>query len=100
PGGIEALSSLLASPPPAFPAPLVLAQHLDPHHISHLPEILRRRSTLPVREVTGAEQLAPGTVFVTPPDRHVEITDRHVRVREQGNAGPKPSIDHLLSSAA
>src|SRR5690242_12657478 len=50
-GGIEALSTLVATLAADFPAPVVLAQHLDPRHPSHLGEILARRSTLPVRTV-------------------------------------------------
>lgn len=46
-GGIEALSTLVATLPAEFPAPLVLAQHLDPSRPSHLAEILARRSALP-----------------------------------------------------
>ena len=42
-GGIEALSTLVATLPANFPAPLVLAQHLDPRYPSHLGEILTRR---------------------------------------------------------
>lgn len=35
-GGIEALSTLVASLPAGFPAPIILAQHLDPRYPSHL----------------------------------------------------------------
>jgi chemotaxis response regulator CheB len=50
-GGIEALALLVTTLPPDFPAPIVIAQHLDPSHPSHLGEILARRSTLPVHTV-------------------------------------------------
>jgi two-component system, chemotaxis family, CheB/CheR fusion protein len=50
-GGIETLSRLVASLPADFPAPIVIAQHLDPRRPSHLPEILSRHATLPVRSV-------------------------------------------------
>jgi two-component system CheB/CheR fusion protein len=50
-GGVEALSTLVATLPRDFPAPLVIAQHLDPARPSHLVEILARRSTLPVQQV-------------------------------------------------
>src|SRR5579863_7490261 len=80
-GGIEALSRLVATLPTDFPAPLVLAQHLDPRHPSHLGEILARRSVLPVRTVTVLEHLEPGVVYVVPANRHVEITDHMVRLR-------------------
>ena len=102
-GGIEALSTLVAALPANFPAPIVLAQHLDPTYPSHLGEILARHSTLPVRTVTDQEPLMPGVVYVVPADRHVEITDHVVRLRATGKASsrsPKPSVDRLLTSAA
>ena len=102
-GGIEALSTLVAALPPNFPAPIVLAQHLDPTYSSHLGEILARRSTLPVRTVIDPEPLLPGVVYVVPADRHVEITDHVVRLRtdsETSRRSPKPSVDRLLTTAA
>lgn len=55
-GGIEAISELVSALPEDFPAPIVLAQHLDPERESNLGEILSRRSALPVRTVV----LRPG----------------------------------------
>ena len=45
-GGVGALSTLVSTLSPDFPAPIVLAQHLDPQRESHLAAILDRRSTL------------------------------------------------------
>src|SRR5678816_4742189 len=47
-GGIGALSTLVSTLNKNFPAPIVLAQHLDPQRPSHLGTILERRSTLPI----------------------------------------------------
>jgi len=99
-GGVAALSTLVATLPAGFPAPIVLAQHLSPAHPSHLGDILARHSTLPVRTIAAREPLEPGVVFVVPADRHIEITDGHVGVPVEGAGRPKPSIDLLLSSAA
>lgn len=102
-GGIEALSRLVAALPVDFSAPIVLAQHLDPHHLSHLPEILVRHSALPVRTILDRERLEAGVVYVVPADRHVEIVDHVVRVSGDDlrvEKRPKPSIDRLLASAA
>lgn len=99
-GGIEALSALVASLVPPFPAPIVVAQHLDPSHRSHLEEILSRRSTLPIRTVVQPTALESGVVYVVPPDRHVTITGQEVTVRVADGRGPKPSVDLLLKSAA
>src|SRR5919204_1355517 len=99
-GGIDALSTLVSTLPKEFPAPIVIAQHLDPTRTSHLGDILARRSTLPVETVTERGALRAGVVFVVPANRHVEITDHEVRLRQDSKAGPKPSVDLLLSSAA
>ncbi|MDQ3513674.1 MAG: PAS domain-containing protein, partial [Chloroflexota bacterium] len=99
-GGIDALARLVTTLPTDFPAPIVVAQHLDPHRVSHLGEILANRSTLPVRVVDDHEHLEPGVVYVVPSNRHVEVTDHEVRLRAPDQALSKPSIDLLLSSAA
>jgi two-component system, chemotaxis family, CheB/CheR fusion protein len=98
-GGIEALSVLVSTLPTDFPAPLVVAQHLDPSQRSHLQEILSRHSRLPVRTVTEHEPLEAGVVFVVPANRNVRITDSEIEVTE-GHGPPKPSVDLLLESAA
>src|SRR5262245_63407216 len=74
-GGIDALSTLVATLPKGFPAPIVIAQHLDPRRRSHLPEILARRTELPVRSVEERDRLEPGVVYIVPANRDVEITD-------------------------
>lgn len=43
-GGIEALSTLVATLNTPFPAPIVIAQHLDPNRPCHLEAILARRT--------------------------------------------------------
>lgn len=101
-GGIEALTLLVGALQPDFPTPIVIAQHLDPDRPSHLGEILTRRSTLPVHTVTDADPqpLSPGTVYVVPADRDVEITDHTIHLLSATTRRPKPSVDLLLSSAA
>ncbi|HEX5502512.1 MAG TPA: CheR family methyltransferase, partial [Thermomicrobiales bacterium] len=99
-GGIEALSTLVANLPAQFPAPLVIAQHLDPSRPSHLQEILARRSVLPVRTVTDHAPLEPGIVYVVPANRHVSVSDHAIELRDGDATRPKPSVDLLLSSAA
>jgi two-component system CheB/CheR fusion protein len=98
-GGVEALSILVSSLPEDLPAPVVVAQHLDPQRESHLKEILSRRGNLPVRTVTEGDYLEAGVVFVVPSDRHVDITDSEISLEEDAGQ-PKPSVDRLLSSAA
>lgn len=101
-GGIEAVSILVRILPADFPAPIVLAQHLDPTRASSLDLILRQRSTLPVELVTGRSPLEPGKVYVVPSNRHASILDGHVEVQEDTHprTRPRPSVDLLFASAA
>jgi two-component system CheB/CheR fusion protein len=100
-GGIEALSVILGALPADFRAPIVIAQHLDPAVPSSLAAILTKQTRMHVVAVDDSAPLAPGSVYVVPSDRHVEITDGSVRVSTDGSLKrPKPSIDLLFASAA
>jgi len=99
-GGIEALSILVSSLPKDFPAPIVLAQHLDPYRPSNLDQILERRSTLPIVVVQDSTRLEVGKVYVAPSNHHVAIREGLVRLEDDYGNRPRPSVDLLLSSAA
>jgi two-component system CheB/CheR fusion protein len=99
-GGIDALLALVAGLSADFPAPIVIAQHLDPTHPSRLPAVLAQRSPLPVRLVGERDELQQGSIYVVPPDRDVVVEDGAVMVRQVDRSGPKPSIDRLFATAA
>jgi two-component system CheB/CheR fusion protein len=99
-GGIEALSILVSTLRPDFPASIVLAQHLDPRRPSSLEMILQRRSNLPVVVVDDTTHLKAGTIYVVPSNRHVTVHDSRLSLEQDHGDRPRPSIDLLLSSAA
>ena len=99
-GGIEALSILVGGLHADFPAPVVLAQHLDPTRPSQLGQILERKSKLPVVMVGEDTPLENGKVYVVPSNQHVVIRDGHVGFQPHHDDRPRPSVDLLLSSAA
>jgi two-component system chemotaxis response regulator CheB len=101
-GGLGALSRILSALPAGFPAPLVVLQHVDPHHRSWLAEILDGRTGLRVAQARGGEPLAAGTAFIAPPDHHLLVGPDGVlsladtdRVRFS-----RPSADVLFASLA
>lgn len=98
-GGVEALSRLIKTLPANLPAPIVVAQHLDPSRASHLGEILGRVGTLPVRTLSGADMLEPGVVYAIPPNQDVELSDHAIQLLP-GSVRTRPSIDRLFVSAA
>lgn len=99
-GGVEALSTLVSTLPLDFPAPIVLAQHLDPNRQSTLDHILRRRTSLPITVVTASNKLEAGNIYVVPSNHYVLVKDHQVEVRLDHASRPLPSINALLSSAA
>lgn len=99
-GGVEALSIFVSTLSTDFPAPIVLAQHLEPNRISSLDTILQRRTQLPVEIVTSSSRLQAGRIYVVPSDRLVSIRDHFVEVQENHSMRPRPSVDILLSTAA
>jgi two-component system CheB/CheR fusion protein len=100
-GGIDALERVIGALPANLPAPVVVAQHLDPSHASLLDAILRRRTALKVVLISDSVALSPGSVYVVPAGRHVEIKDGDIlSIPRQNMSGPVPSIDLLFKTAA
>ena len=99
-GGIGALSIFVSTLASDFPAPVVVAQHLDPQRPSNLGTILERHSTVPVVVVSEPTRMEPGKVYVVPSNRHVAIMDGEVYLEDDHEGRPRPSVDRLLSTAA
>src|SRR5947207_7305710 len=99
-GGVEALSILVSTLPADFPAPIVLAQHLDPSRPSSLDGILQRRTQLSIDVVNSRTHLQSGKIYVVPANRHVTIDDSYVEVQGDHNKRPRPTVELLFSSAA
>src|SRR5512141_1805014 len=72
-GGLEAFTQFLEHLPATTGMAYVLIQHLDPTHASHLPEILSRKSKVPVREVGGNVPVEADHGYVTPASENLRI---------------------------
>ncbi|MEU3624298.1 chemotaxis protein CheB [Amycolatopsis coloradensis] len=70
-GGVKALLAVLGALPADFPVPLVVVQHLDPRHDTILADILDRRSRLRIKLAEAGDVIAPGGVYLAPPDHHL-----------------------------
>jgi len=99
-GGVEALSRLVADLPPDLPAAVAIVLHVSPG-ASLLPAILDRRARLPVAAASDGEPLAPGRIYVAPPDHHLVVGDSafHLTHGPKEN-GHRPAVDRLFSTAA
>lgn len=78
-GGIQALRTFFKSLPERTGVAFVVIVHLAPEHHSELPHILAARTKMPVSQVNEAVPIEADHVYVTPPDRQLEITtDNHI----------------------
>jgi len=101
-GALEALSTLLPALPADCAIPVAIVVHLPPARPSHLAEVLRAHTVLPVREAEDKEPLAAGTVYVAPPNYHLLI-ERSKTFALSADAAvlfSRPAIDVLFESAA
>jgi two-component system chemotaxis response regulator CheB len=100
-GGVEALTSFVAMLPADFPAAVLVVLHIPPEGPSVLPRILSRAGKLPARHPDDGERLERGVIVVAPPNRHLAVADRHIRLLSRAREnGHRPSADVLLRSAA
>jgi len=56
-----------------FPASVPVVQHTSPDHVSYLPEILRRHSSMKVKEAEDGDKLSKSTVYTAKPNRHLMV---------------------------
>lgn len=74
-GGMEAFNELLRNLPTNTGMAFILIQHLDPKHVSQLPGLLWKDTSMRVVEVADGMQVLPNQVFVIPPNRSMTISD-------------------------
>ena len=72
-GGLEAFSQLLKQLPTSTGMGFVLVQHLDPRHVSMLPELLASHTSMPVKQAAQGTRVEPDHVYVIPPNTSMSI---------------------------
>lgn len=100
-GGLRPLMEILSGLPAELPASLFVTLHLAPRSTSRLAELLGRATPLRVKWAEDQEPIESSVVYVAPPDRHLLVNPRQVRVLAGAReSGARPSIDVLFRSAA
>ncbi len=99
-GGVRALVDLASCLRADFPAPVCVVLHIGAHR-GILPSVLSGRGGLPAVHPNDGDRLAPGRIYVAPPDQHLRVEGDMLRLAR----GPKehhtrPAIDPLFRSAA
>ena len=100
-GAIDGLRQIVAGLDDDFPVPLCVVVHTSPDAPGILAKMLDRCGRLRAITAHDGMRLAPGTVYVAPPDFHLLIEPGVLRTTK----GPRenrfrPAIDPLFRSAA
>lgn len=101
-GGPPALCQFLQNLPPALPVPIVVVQHLVTGFLPGLVDWLRAEVPFHVTQAVDHQILEPGTVYLAPDGRHLEVTSR-LRANLTDTApvaGFRPSASVLFGSVA
>jgi two-component system chemotaxis response regulator CheB len=100
-GGLMPLRQLLAELPADLPASVLAVLHIPPTGGQALPRILDRSGPLAAAAATDGARLAPGRVYVAPPDRHLLVVNGAIRLsRGPRQNGVRPAADPMFRSAA
>ncbi|WP_018685577.1 protein-glutamate methylesterase/protein-glutamine glutaminase [Actinokineospora enzanensis] len=104
-GGPEALRTVLTKLPATLPVPILVAQHMPPVFTTMLARRIDQESALRVVEATEGDPLRPGSVYIAPGGRHMEVVKAPGGARIRLHDGPmenhcRPAVDVLFRSAA
>ena len=96
-GGLNALAAVLGRLPPDFPLPIVIVQHLDPHHASQMAAILGRRTCLRVKEAAHEDVLTAGSVPPNPSEvlGSGKLATTKITIRTRPTSTPSSSVERL-----
>ncbi|WP_167631322.1 chemotaxis protein CheB [Mariprofundus ferrooxydans] len=100
-GGLEALEAFFKAMPDDSGAAFVVVTHLDPAHVSLMSELLQKYTAMPVTQVKDGVRVAPGHVYVIPPNRDLSILGGTLQLLEQVHPrGANLPIDHFFRALA
>ncbi|MGP1609456.1 MAG: chemotaxis protein CheB, partial [Burkholderiales bacterium] len=88
-GGLEAFKAFFSHMPPDSDLAFALVQHLAPDHLSLLPELVGRSTTMPVLTASDGMRVKPRHVYVIPPNATLTISHGVLQVRT-----PAPPREH------
>lgn len=100
-GGLNAFTQLLKALPIDTGMAFVLVQHLDPKHVSLLPDLIRRTTAMPVIEISDDLRVEPNHIYVMPPTYSLALLHGVLQLLPRPEVRGKflPIDDFLISLA-
>jgi two-component system CheB/CheR fusion protein len=100
-GGLEALTSFFKATPTHSGIAFVLVVHLDPKHVSIMPELLQKVTAMPVCQAENGMPVQRDRIYVIPPNKDLSILRGILYLMDQVQPrGANLPIDTFLRSLA
>lgn len=100
-GGLDAFERFFRAMPPDSDMAFVLVPHLDPSHVTHLPDLIQRTTPMPVHLVKDRMRVQPNHVYIIPPDWLMGILHGTLHlVRRFEVSGGISTINYFLRTLA
>jgi two-component system CheB/CheR fusion protein len=100
-GGLETLEAFFDHMPGDARVAFVVVQHLSPKHKSVMAELLAKHTQMCVRQIEDGLRLAPGCIFLNPPDKNVSLFNHTLHLMELAvGRGINMPIDFFFRSLA
>jgi two-component system chemotaxis response regulator CheB len=102
-GGPRALQQVVSQIPEAFPAPIVIVQHMPPNFTKSLAQRLDAVSNIRVVEAEDGLPLESSSAYIAPGGFHMTLVKEGMRFclrlsKEDPRGGHRPSVDTLFES--
>jgi len=75
-GGLEAFTRFFKALPPDTGMAFIVVAHLDPTHVSLLPDLLQKQTVMKVVQAKNKQKIQPNSVYVIPPNKDLSILNR------------------------
>lgn len=72
-GGLEAFELFFSAMPSNSGMAFILISHLDPTHVSILPELIQKKTDMTITLIEDGMEVQPNMVYVIPPNKDVTI---------------------------
>lgn len=100
-GGLEAVEAFFSAMPSETGCAFVLVPHLAPTHVSIMPELIQKQTTMKVVQITDGISVQPDSVYVVPPNRDLSILNGTLQLMELNHPrGAHLPIDKFFTSLA
>lgn len=100
-GGVEALESMFESMPENPGFAIVVVQHLSPNFESLMPQIISRRTKMPVSSAIHGTTIAPNQVYVLPAGKELSVADGKIELRDRAPGSQvSKTINRFFASLA